>query len=43
MSDEKKFCLKVLDEEIETAKSTNELELLTALELVRQYINDVRD
>ena len=40
---EKQIVLNVLDEEIEVAKSSNEPELLKALELVREYISDVRD
>lgn len=40
---EKQIVLKILDEEIEVAKSTEEKILLEALQLVRDYINDVRD
>lgn len=39
---EKQIVLKVLEEEIEVAKSIEEKTLLEALQLVRDYINDVR-
>ena len=39
---EKQIVLKVLEEEIEVAKSVEEKTILEALQLVRDYINDVR-
>ena len=42
MMNEKQIVLKVLDEEIEVAKSVEENSLLEALQLVRDYIDDVR-
>ena len=39
---EKQIVLKVLEEEIEIATSVEEKTVLEALQLVRDYINDVR-
>ena len=39
---EKQIVLKVLEEEIEIAKLVEEKTILEALQIVKEYINDVR-